>query len=77
VAFYGAALVGLAQHRTRRRAIVFSVPWTVCLLSWATVVGFVRFATNRQRVTWERVPATAGASADSGQSLPDDMAPAA
>ena len=27
--------------------------------SWATVVGFVRFVTNRQQVTWERVPAPA------------------
>ena len=77
VLFYAAALVGGVQHRKRRRAIVFSVPCTICLLSWATVIGFIRFATNRQQVTWERVPATVVASGDATQSLPDEIAPAA
>jgi cellulose synthase/poly-beta-1,6-N-acetylglucosamine synthase-like glycosyltransferase len=76
VVFYAAALVGCAQHRTRRRAIVFSVPCTICLLSWATVIGFIRFATNRQQVTWEKVPAPAMAPAEP-PSLPDEVAPAA
>ena len=77
VLFYAAALVGGAQHRTRRRAIVFSVPCTICLLSWATVIGFIRFATNRQQVTWERVPATGVAAGDAPQTMPDEIAPAA
>jgi hypothetical protein len=39
------------------------VPCAICLLSWATVVGFVRFLTNRQQVTWERVAAPGVSSA--------------
>jgi cellulose synthase/poly-beta-1,6-N-acetylglucosamine synthase-like glycosyltransferase len=57
VMFYAAALVGYTQRRAPRRALVFSVPCAICLLSWATVVGFSRFVTRRQQVTWERVPA--------------------
>ena len=64
--FYAAALVGYTQRQAQRRSIVFSVPCAVCLLSWATVVGFVRFATNRQQATWERVPTS---SASSGRAL--------
>jgi biofilm PGA synthesis N-glycosyltransferase PgaC len=55
--FYAAALVGYTQGCNQRRSFVFSVPCAICLLSWATVVGFVRFLTNRQQVTWERVAA--------------------
>jgi cellulose synthase/poly-beta-1,6-N-acetylglucosamine synthase-like glycosyltransferase len=54
-AFYAAALVGYAQRRARTRLAVFSVPYAVCLQGWATVVGFYRFVTGRQRVTWDRV----------------------
>jgi cellulose synthase/poly-beta-1,6-N-acetylglucosamine synthase-like glycosyltransferase len=77
VVFYAAALVGHGQRQTRRRSILFTVPCTVCLLSWATVVGFVRFVTNQQQVTWERVPSTGVAAGDSRSSLPDEVAPAA
>jgi cellulose synthase/poly-beta-1,6-N-acetylglucosamine synthase-like glycosyltransferase len=55
--FFGAAVVGYAQRSAPRRSFVFTVPCAICLLSWATVVGFVRFLTNRQQVTWERVAA--------------------
>jgi cellulose synthase/poly-beta-1,6-N-acetylglucosamine synthase-like glycosyltransferase len=54
VAFYAAALVGYTQGQTRRRWCGFSVPCAICLMSWATVIGFVRFLTNCQQVTWER-----------------------
>jgi cellulose synthase/poly-beta-1,6-N-acetylglucosamine synthase-like glycosyltransferase len=54
--FYAAALAGCLQPAARRRLILYSVPYTICLLGWATVVGFVRFAAQRQQVTWERVP---------------------
>ena len=57
VMFYAAALVGYTQGCNPRRSFVFTVPCAICLLSWATVVGFVRFLTNRQQVTWERVAA--------------------
>ena len=49
VAFYMAALAGAVQRHERYRN-------TLCLLCWADVVGFYRFVTNRQPVTWERAP---------------------
>jgi hypothetical protein len=30
------------------------VPHTMCLLCWATIIGFVRMVTDSQPVTWER-----------------------
>jgi cellulose synthase/poly-beta-1,6-N-acetylglucosamine synthase-like glycosyltransferase len=58
--FYAAALTGGAGVCARRRLPIVSVPCTICLLVWATLVGFVRFLTHRQAVTWERVsPRTA------------------
>jgi biofilm PGA synthesis N-glycosyltransferase PgaC len=63
VAFYAAALVGHARRESRRRSFVFSVPCAICLLSWAAVVGFARFVTNRQQVTWEKPAAGSGQQA--------------
>ena len=51
-AFYLAALAGYAQRR--RRSFIFTVPCAMCVLIWATVVGFIRFVMQRQQVTWER-----------------------
>jgi len=59
VIFYAAAIVGFIQREAPRRMMVFSSPCAMCLLLWATIVGFYRFITHRQQVTWERVPATA------------------
>jgi cellulose synthase/poly-beta-1,6-N-acetylglucosamine synthase-like glycosyltransferase len=59
VCFYAMALVGFVQRNARKRAIIFSAPCAMCLLLWATIVGFCRFITHRQQVTWERVPAPA------------------
>jgi len=56
-AFYVAAIIGSTQGCNPRRSFFVTVPCAICLLSWATVVGFVRFLTNRQQVTWERVAA--------------------
>jgi cellulose synthase/poly-beta-1,6-N-acetylglucosamine synthase-like glycosyltransferase len=58
--FYAAALVGHFR-RGRGTLRVFTVPYTICLLGWATCVGFVYFVTRRQRATWERVGATTAA----------------
>ncbi len=55
--FYCAAIVGSTQGCNPRHSFLFTVPCAICLLSWATVVGFARFLTNRQQVTWERVAA--------------------
>jgi cellulose synthase/poly-beta-1,6-N-acetylglucosamine synthase-like glycosyltransferase len=54
VVFYAAALVGYSQRQARRRWFGFSVPCAICLMSWATVIGFARFLLHRQQVTWER-----------------------
>lgn len=53
-AFYSAALIGYPQRDAKTRLFVFSVPYAMCLQGWATVVGFYRFVTGRQQVTWER-----------------------
>jgi cellulose synthase/poly-beta-1,6-N-acetylglucosamine synthase-like glycosyltransferase len=60
LAFYAAALGGCALRSGRRRIPLLALPYALCLLNWATVVGFVRFATGRQRVTWDRAPAKTG-----------------
>jgi biofilm PGA synthesis N-glycosyltransferase PgaC len=52
--FYAAALAGGALSGSRWRPAVLAVPYSMCLMIWATIVGFVRFATHTQRVTWER-----------------------
>jgi cellulose synthase/poly-beta-1,6-N-acetylglucosamine synthase-like glycosyltransferase len=54
ILFYAAACAGAVQRHSRRRVRAFAVPYTLCLLCWAAVVGFYRFAANRQPVTWER-----------------------
>jgi biofilm PGA synthesis N-glycosyltransferase PgaC len=46
--------------RAPKRSPMFSVPYTMCLLGWATIVGFSRIVARRQRVTWERVPGEPG-----------------
>ena len=51
--FYAAALAGCGQTPARRRRMILTLPYTMCLLSWATIVGFFRFVTRTQEVTWE------------------------
>jgi cellulose synthase/poly-beta-1,6-N-acetylglucosamine synthase-like glycosyltransferase len=53
-AFYAAAAMGCLHRRTSRTGMLLKLPYTMCLLSWATVIGFVRFVTDDQEVTWER-----------------------
>jgi cellulose synthase/poly-beta-1,6-N-acetylglucosamine synthase-like glycosyltransferase len=58
--FYIAAAAGSALvDQGNKPAVSVSVPCAICLLSWATLVGFVRFLTRSQRVTWDRVPTRA------------------
>jgi len=52
--FYSAALCGYTSRNARRKIPLLSVPYVFCLLNWTTVVAFVRFATGRQRITWEK-----------------------
>jgi poly-beta-1,6-N-acetyl-D-glucosamine synthase len=46
--------------RMPKRSPIFTVPYTMCLLGWATIVGFSRIVARRQRVTWERMPGEPG-----------------
>ena len=62
IVFYAAALGGYAHRHTRHRLYVLTVPYALCVLNWAAIVGFVRFLTGQQRVTWEQVASTALAS---------------
>lgn len=57
-AFYAAAAAGCGRRHARRRRLMLTLPYTMCLLSWATVVGFFRFVTDHQQVTWERIMST-------------------
>jgi glycosyltransferase involved in cell wall biosynthesis len=52
--FYGSALVGCAWAPGRKKFRPLVVPYTIGLLGWATVVGFVRFVTGRQTATWDQ-----------------------
>ena len=56
LAFYAAALGGYLG-RDRRRSPLMALPYLVCVLAGATVVGFLRFARGGQSVTWERASA--------------------
>ena len=60
--FYAAALGGFARRNARRRAPLLSVPYVVCVLNAATIVGFLRFVSGRQRATWEGASPSAWAS---------------
>lgn len=55
IAFYLAALGGHTLRNARRKIPILTVPYTICLLNWATVVAFFRFLIGRQPVTWERL----------------------
>jgi hypothetical protein len=54
LAFYLAALIGWGSARARRASRLASVPFLLCLLAWATVVAFWRFARGGQPVTWAK-----------------------
>jgi biofilm PGA synthesis N-glycosyltransferase PgaC len=48
-----AALTSLLPTLKQRTPAVV-LPYTVCFLCFATIVGFLRYATGRQSVTWDR-----------------------
>jgi poly-beta-1,6-N-acetyl-D-glucosamine synthase len=54
VLFYVAAAAGHTRRWARRSTFIVTVPYTICVLSSATVIGFVQFITRRQKATWER-----------------------
>ena len=54
LAFYATALIGYALPAARFRARWLLLPYTVCFLSWATILGVARYAAGHQQVTWQR-----------------------
>ncbi len=52
LAFYGSALWVSRAPGLAAWGLLFSVPHAFCLLNAATVVGFYRFVSGRQQVTW-------------------------
>ena len=60
--FYVAALGGCVHRPGRRSISLFTVPYTICLMNCATIVGFLQFVTRRQKATWERVAVPSPAS---------------
>jgi len=56
--FYTAALGGFMLRHHRRRVPLLSLPYVVCLMNWAIVVGLVRYLAGRQRVTWDKATAS-------------------
>ncbi len=52
--FYAAALLGRALRQRGVRVRILSLPYVFCLLHWATVLAFVRFASGRVTITWKR-----------------------
>ncbi|MEX0900008.1 MAG: glycosyltransferase family 2 protein [Gammaproteobacteria bacterium] len=51
--FYLGAALGLRFRDRPRKPFLFNLPYTFCLLNWATVVGLVRWIVGRQSVMWQ------------------------
>lgn len=56
IIFYTAAISGYVIRNAKKNISLLIVPYVLCLMSWATVLGFLRFVTGRQLVTWEKAP---------------------
>jgi hypothetical protein len=54
LAFYGLAVAGHLVTHGEKRSVALGVPYAICLLNWATLIGLFRFITGRQSATWER-----------------------
>lgn len=52
VVFYAGAALGQRFRDRPRKSLLLNLPYTFCLLNWATVVGLVRWLGNRQSVMW-------------------------
>lgn len=52
--FYTGAIVGILLPRQWKKPSIIALPYTFCVLSTATVVGFVKAVTRRQAVTWRK-----------------------
>ena len=56
IVFYAAAIAGWIWPRDLKKPFVIALPFFICLLSWATVVAFLRSITGRQPITWQKAP---------------------
>lgn len=54
IGFYAAALAGWLLQGAKRKIFLLGFCYTMCLITSATVVGFFRFISGRQSVTWEK-----------------------
>lgn len=52
--FYVAAGLGYLGRSRHRKGLFLNVPYTFCVLNWATVVGFLGYLSGRQKVTWRK-----------------------
>jgi cellulose synthase/poly-beta-1,6-N-acetylglucosamine synthase-like glycosyltransferase len=69
--FYLSALVGQMLPEVARGRAWLSVPQTFCLLNWSTAVGFYRFVTKQQRVTWASTPGSETLFRTARQGVPE------
>jgi hypothetical protein len=54
IAFYALALVGYALQRVGMRVGWLQMPFYFCFANATSLVGFIRFATRTQPVTWKK-----------------------
>lgn len=54
IVFYAASLGGHLLRDRARKIFFLSIPYTICLLNWATVVACYRFIRGRQSAAWEK-----------------------
>ncbi|HMC21361.1 MAG TPA: glycosyltransferase family 2 protein, partial [Thermoanaerobaculia bacterium] len=57
ILFYAGAIAGWVLPRDWKKPFVITFPFFFCLLSWATVLAFLRSVTGRQPVTWQKATA--------------------
>jgi biofilm PGA synthesis N-glycosyltransferase PgaC len=56
IVFYAAAIAGWIWPRDLKKPFFIALPFFICLLSWATVIAFIRSITGRQPITWQKAP---------------------
>jgi poly-beta-1,6-N-acetyl-D-glucosamine synthase len=58
ILFYAGAIAGWLLPREWKKPFVITFPYFFCLLSWASVLAFLRSITGRQPVTWQKATAS-------------------
>lgn len=60
IMFYAGAITGFVLQHMQKKFWPATFPYTFCLLSWATLIGFIRCVSSRQQVTWEKTATLSG-----------------